>query len=60
MTLRNITICYVITLRKFSEDPPKISPFALELFLSDGRQLCFENGSEVPILPLTGNVLAQE
>jgi len=68
MTLRNITLCYIttllyitlqyITLRKFSEDPPKISPFAPELFLSDNRQLYFENGSEVPILLLTGTVLA--
>ena len=70
MTLRNITLCYIITLRyitlqyiilrKFSEDPPKISTFAPELFLSDNRQLYFENGSEAPILLLTGTVLAPE
>ena len=70
MTLRNIALCDIITLRyitlqyitlrKFSVDPLKISPFAPELFLPDDRQLYFENGSEVPILPLTGSVLALE
>ena len=66
MTLRNSALCYIITLRyitlqyRSTKDPLKMSPFAPELFLPDDRQLYFENGSEVPILPLTGSVLALE